>query len=46
MPTEIAHFVDGARTPGRSGRTAPVFNPATGEQSGSVALAGPDEVGA
>ncbi len=44
MPTEIPHFIDGARVPGRSGRTAPVFNPATGEQTGAVALASRDEV--
>ncbi|QRE77120.1 CoA-acylating methylmalonate-semialdehyde dehydrogenase [Methylobacterium aquaticum] len=46
MPTEITHFIDGARTPGRSGRTAPAFNPATGEESGRVALASRDEVDA
>ncbi|GLS54417.1 methylmalonate-semialdehyde dehydrogenase (acylating) [Methylobacterium gregans] len=44
MPTEIQHFIDGARVPGRSGRTAPVFNPATGEQTGAVALMRRDEV--
>ncbi|NGM37239.1 aldehyde dehydrogenase family protein, partial [Methylobacterium sp. DB0501] len=42
----IGHFVGGSQIPGRSGRTAPVFNPATGEQSGTVALASADEVGA
>ena len=42
----IGHFVGGSQVAGRSGRTAPVFNPATGEQSGTVALAGTDEVGA
>jgi malonate-semialdehyde dehydrogenase (acetylating)/methylmalonate-semialdehyde dehydrogenase len=46
MPTEIRHFIAGAETPGRSGRTAPVFNPATGEQTGSVALANGAEVDA
>src|SRR3954447_8631247 len=40
----IEHFVNGARVSGRSGRTAPVFNPATGEQTGAVALASRDEV--
>ncbi len=44
--TEIPHFMDGARISGRSGRTAAVFNPATGEQSGTVSLAGRDEVDA
>ena len=28
---ELSHFVDGAHTPGASGRFADVFNPATGE---------------
>jgi malonate-semialdehyde dehydrogenase (acetylating) / methylmalonate-semialdehyde dehydrogenase len=38
------HLVAGQRRPGRSGRTSPVFDPATGTQTGSVDLAGPDEV--
>ncbi|MET0314207.1 MAG: CoA-acylating methylmalonate-semialdehyde dehydrogenase [Hansschlegelia sp.] len=46
MPTEIRHFIAGAETPGRSGRTAAVFNPATGEQTGSVPLANGAEVDA
>ncbi|TDR89210.1 CoA-acylating methylmalonate-semialdehyde dehydrogenase [Enterovirga rhinocerotis] len=45
MPTEIHHFVSGARVSGRSDRTAPCFNPATGEQSGIVPLASAVEVG-
>jgi malonate-semialdehyde dehydrogenase (acetylating) / methylmalonate-semialdehyde dehydrogenase len=44
MPTEIAHFIDGRARPGRSGRTAPVYNPATGEQSGTVPLANEAEI--
>jgi malonate-semialdehyde dehydrogenase (acetylating)/methylmalonate-semialdehyde dehydrogenase len=44
MPTAIPHFIEGARIEGRSGRSAPVFNPARGEQTGSVALANRDEV--
>ncbi|WP_420959651.1 CoA-acylating methylmalonate-semialdehyde dehydrogenase [Brucella sp. IR073] len=44
MPSDISHFIDGRLNAGRSGRTAPVFNPATGEQTGSLALAGTDEV--
>ena len=44
MPQEIPHFIDGARASGRSGRTAPVYNPATGEETGAVALASRDEV--
>jgi malonate-semialdehyde dehydrogenase (acetylating) / methylmalonate-semialdehyde dehydrogenase len=46
MPIEIKHFVNGARISGKSGRTAPSFNPATGEQSGSVPLASKAEVDA
>ena len=46
MPTDIGHFINGARTSGASGRTAPSFNPATGEQSGVVALASTAETGA
>ena len=43
---QIGHWIDGRRTPGSSGRTAPVFNPASGEQTGAVALASAGEVGA
>jgi malonate-semialdehyde dehydrogenase (acetylating)/methylmalonate-semialdehyde dehydrogenase len=43
---QIGHWIDGRRTPGTSGRTAPVFNPATGERTGQVALAARDEVDA
>ena len=43
---QIGHWIDGRRTPGTSGRTAPVFNPATGEQTGDVALASAGEVAA
>ena len=32
-------FIDGAWTPAQSGRTAPVINPATGEQIGTHAYA-------
>ncbi|MFL6112014.1 MAG: aldehyde dehydrogenase family protein, partial [Catenulispora sp.] len=46
MTTQIGHWIDGRRTPGTSGRTAAVFNPATGEHTGDVALASADEVGA
>ena len=44
MPTEIPHFIDGRRLAGTSGRHAPVFNPATGEETGAVALASAAEV--
>ena len=40
----IQHWIDGRVVESTSGRTAPVFNPATGEQSGTVALASVDEV--
>jgi len=42
----LGHFIAGKATPGTSGRTAPVFNPATGEQQASVALASAAEVNA
>jgi malonate-semialdehyde dehydrogenase (acetylating)/methylmalonate-semialdehyde dehydrogenase len=44
MSREISHFVGGEHVSGRSGRTSPVFNPATGEISGLAPLAGADEV--
>ncbi len=42
----IQHWIDGKVVESASGRTAPVFNPALGEQSGVVALASVDEVDA
>ena len=44
MPTPIPHFLDGKLTPGSSGRTGAVFNPATGVQTGAVDLASAAEV--
>jgi malonate-semialdehyde dehydrogenase (acetylating)/methylmalonate-semialdehyde dehydrogenase len=44
MPKEIQHFISGRRVNGRSGRFAPVYNPATGEQSGQVPLASAEEM--
>ncbi|MCE3246076.1 MAG: methylmalonate-semialdehyde dehydrogenase (acylating), partial [Arthrobacter sp.] len=44
MATEIQHFINGRLVPGKSGKFAPVFNPATGEQNGSVPLAGKQEM--
>src|SRR3954469_19504589 len=44
MATEIQHFINGKLVPGKSGKFAPAFNPATGEQSGSVPLAGKQEM--
>ncbi|HSG55614.1 MAG TPA: aldehyde dehydrogenase family protein, partial [Paracoccaceae bacterium] len=35
----IGHFIAGQAHSGTGERTAPVFNPATGEQTGEVALA-------
>jgi malonate-semialdehyde dehydrogenase (acetylating)/methylmalonate-semialdehyde dehydrogenase len=43
--TEIGHYIDGARVAGTSGRTQPVFNPATGEAAKTVTLASEAEVG-
>jgi malonate-semialdehyde dehydrogenase (acetylating)/methylmalonate-semialdehyde dehydrogenase len=44
--TQISHWVEDRAVPGTSGRRSPVFNPATGEQSGSVDLASAAEVDA
>ena len=44
MATDIPHFIGGKRVPGRSGRSAPVYNPATGEVTGQVPLASAEEV--
>ncbi|MCQ0987734.1 CoA-acylating methylmalonate-semialdehyde dehydrogenase [Jiella marina] len=41
---EIGHFIGGERVAGKSGRTSEIFNPATGEVQGTVALATPDEL--
>jgi malonate-semialdehyde dehydrogenase (acetylating)/methylmalonate-semialdehyde dehydrogenase len=38
--------MDGRKTPGTSGRTAPVYNPATGQHSADVELASASEVDA
>ena len=43
---QIGHFINGQMTPGAAERTSPVFNPATGEQTGEVSLASVDEVDA
>jgi malonate-semialdehyde dehydrogenase (acetylating)/methylmalonate-semialdehyde dehydrogenase len=40
----IHHWIDGDTVEGASGRTGPVFNPATGRQSGVVDLASVEEV--
>src|SRR5438445_6656135 len=40
----INHWISGQACAGQSGRTGPVFNPATGEQSGAVDFATVEEV--
>ena len=44
--SDIGHFIDNQRVAGQSGRSQPVFNPATGQPSSSVALASAAEVDA
>ena len=44
--TSIGHFINGAHVAGTSGRTADVFNPATGEVQAQVALASQEEMDA
>ena len=41
---QIQHWIDGSFTAGSSKRTGPVYNPATGMQTGEVLLAGADDV--
>jgi len=43
---EIGHYIDGKLTAGPSGRSQPVFDPATGASDKRVALASADEVDA
>ncbi len=43
---QIHHLIDGQQVAGTSGRTSPVFNLATGEQTGRLSLASADEVDA
>ncbi|HUZ16215.1 MAG TPA: CoA-acylating methylmalonate-semialdehyde dehydrogenase [Gaiellaceae bacterium] len=44
--TRISHWIGGRRVEGASGRTGPVFNPATGRQTGAVDFASAEEVDA
>jgi malonate-semialdehyde dehydrogenase (acetylating) / methylmalonate-semialdehyde dehydrogenase len=45
MTTPIQHYIDGSRTvSGHQGRTSPVFNPATGEQTASLPIANAADV--
>jgi len=40
----IGHWIGGATLPGGSGRSGPVYNPATGEQTAEVAFASVEEI--
>ncbi|TFV84010.1 CoA-acylating methylmalonate-semialdehyde dehydrogenase [Microbacterium sp. dk485] len=42
----LSHWIDGAERPSTSGRTAPVYNPATGAVQAEVALADQTEIDA
>lgn len=42
----INHWIDGQETPSRSGNTASVYNPATGQVTGQVVLANQEEIDA
>ncbi len=44
--TQIGHWIGGEIVLGRSGRSGPVYEPATGRQSAEVAFASPEEVDA
>lgn len=44
MATQLTHYINGKRVAGTSGRSAPVFNPATGAESATVDLASKAEV--
>ncbi len=46
MVNSISHWIDGRIVESTSGNTSPVFNPATGEQTGEVGLASLAEVDA
>jgi malonate-semialdehyde dehydrogenase (acetylating)/methylmalonate-semialdehyde dehydrogenase len=44
--TRISHWIGGRIVPGTSGRSGPVYNPATGAQSGEVDFASVEEIDA
>lgn len=44
MPVTILNFINGELVPSRGPRTAPVYNPATGEQSATLGLATTQDV--
>ena len=46
MTTHISHWIDGRPCEGTSGRTAPVYNPATGQRTAEVDLASVEELDA
>jgi malonate-semialdehyde dehydrogenase (acetylating)/methylmalonate-semialdehyde dehydrogenase len=41
---QIGHYIGGSEVPGASSRRGPVFNPATGAETGRVAMAGAAEI--
>ena len=43
--TRITHWIGGVAVAGKSGRSGPVYNPATGEQTGEVDFANVEEIG-
>jgi malonate-semialdehyde dehydrogenase (acetylating) / methylmalonate-semialdehyde dehydrogenase len=43
---QVGHWIGGARVAGTSGRSGPIYNPATGEQAKEVAFASVEEVDA
>jgi malonate-semialdehyde dehydrogenase (acetylating)/methylmalonate-semialdehyde dehydrogenase len=45
-PSRVSHWIGGALVPGGSGRSGPVFDPATGRQSKTVDFASAEEVSA
>ena len=45
-PATISHWINGTSTPGTSGRTAKVYNPATGQVQALVDLASVEEINA
>jgi malonate-semialdehyde dehydrogenase (acetylating)/methylmalonate-semialdehyde dehydrogenase len=46
MALDIPHYIDGQRRPTAKGRSSAVFNPATGQQTGTVHLASTADVNA
>lgn len=44
MSKSVGHLINGKRVAGTSGQSGPIFNPATGEQTGEVAFASASEL--